>query len=141
MELKPPNFDVRQGNAAHLWPKFKQNFEIFVNASGIAADENRKCNLLLHCMGSDGIEIYNSFELKQNEFTYDNLITKFNGYFVPKTNLTFERHKFFTRNQTAGESFDAYVTDLKALSATCDFGKLRNSLIKDRIVCGTYYRQ
>ena len=39
-----------------------------------------------------------------------------------------------------GETFDSFVTDLKNLAKTCEYGdlKLKESLIKDRIVaiCG-----
>ncbi len=31
---------------------------------------------------------------------------------------------------------DKYVTDLKVLADTCNFGSARDSLIRDRIVCG-----
>lgn len=43
---------------------------------------------------------------------------------------------FFTRNQEAGERFDKYLAELKILEKTCDFGRLLDSLIRDRIVCG-----
>lgn len=137
MDLKVPLFRINEGQAAGTWPKFKQNLEIFLSASGIDADEKRKCNLLLHCMGPEGVDIYNTFELKKEEVNkYSVLIDKFDNYFLPKINVTFERHKFFTRNKKPGENFDAYVTELKSLASTCEFGKLKDSLIKDRIVCG-----
>ena len=31
---------------------------------------------------------------------------------------------------------DNYVTTLRALAETCDFGALKDNLIRDRIVCG-----
>lgn len=31
---------------------------------------------------------------------------------------------------------ETYVTDLRMLSSTCNFGQIRDSLIRDRIVCG-----
>ena len=40
------------------------------------------------------------------------------------------------RNQETGESFDTYLTALKALAKTCNFGSLKDELIRDRIVCG-----
>ena len=47
-----------------------------------------------------------------------------------------ERHKFFTRNQEPGETFDKYLTELRLLEKSCDFGTLADSLLRDRIVCG-----
>jgi hypothetical protein len=34
------------------------------------------------------------------------------------------------------ETFDKYVTDLKILASTCNYGVLHNSLIRDRLICG-----
>ena len=42
----------------------------------------------------------------------------------------------FSRNQESGESIDHYVTVLKTLSNTCEFGALKESLIRDRVVFG-----
>ncbi|XP_044179125.1 uncharacterized protein K02A2.6-like [Acropora millepora] len=55
---------------------------------------------------------------------------------VIRENETVERHKFFTRNQESGETFDKYLTELRLLEKTCDFGTLSDSLLRDRIVCG-----
>ena len=51
-------------------------------------------------------------------------------------NLTYERHIFNTRNQQAGENIDAFVTDLKNKANLCELSTLKDSLIRDRIVCG-----
>ena len=41
-----------------------------------------------------------------------------------------------TQNQPAEESIDQYVTNLKIKAQTCEFENLRDSLIRDHIVCG-----
>ena len=43
---------------------------------------------------------------------------------------------FTMRNQHQEETFDKYVTELKLLGSTCNYGTLHDSLIRDRIVCG-----
>ena len=53
----------------------------------------------------------------------------------PKKNVTVERYKFITRIQE-GESIEKFVTDLKLLAATCNFGMLHDSLIRYRIIRG-----
>lgn len=46
-----------------------------------------------------------------------------------------ERHNFFT--QTQGErTIQQYMTSLKNLSYTCEFGALRDDLIKSIFICG-----
>ena len=41
-----------------------------------------------------------------------------------------------SRTQNPGESQEKFVTDLKLLAATCNFGDLKDSLVRDRIICG-----
>jgi hypothetical protein len=40
------------------------------------------------------------------------------------------------RNQFQDETFDKYVTELKILALTCNYGALHDSLIRDRMICG-----
>ena len=97
---------------------------------------------LLHVIGPDAIEIFNTFRWNQEGDTpgddkkLDKVLSKFEKYCSPKSNLTYERHQFNTRNQNEGESIDSYVTELRILSKSCEFGDLTDSLIKDRLVCG-----
>ena len=46
----------------------------------------------------------------------------------------FERYNFNMRVQQEGETVDAYVTTLKTLAKTCNFGQLQDDLLRDRIV-------
>lgn len=55
---------------------------------------------------------------------------------VSQEKPTLHRHVFFMRSQGQTESIDAYVTDLKNKAEDCEFGELRESLVRDRIVCG-----
>lgn len=53
-----------------------------------------------------------------------------------KTNTTYERYVFNNKHQKFSESVDAYVTKLRKLSLTCEFGELADQMIRDRLVCG-----
>ena len=53
----------------------------------------------------------------------------------------FERYQFFSRAQSSGDAIELFVTDLKKKSLTCEFSDLRESLIRDRIVCGVTSQQ
>ena len=57
-------------------------------------------------------------------------------YFIGETIKTYERYLFNKREQESGESFDAYLTNLRSLVKTCNFGELKDNLIRDRIVIG-----
>ena len=64
------------------------------------------------------------------------ILEKFEAYCTPRKNVTWQRHLFNTRNQRSDESFDQYLTDLKTKAQSCEFNDLKDSLIRDRIVCG-----
>ena len=94
-----------------------------------------------------GGEVYKTFDLPPEITTnqdgsnvWARTITQlkkaFRDYCNPRKNTTYERHKPNTRNQADDESIDQYVTELQTLAATCEFGDLKDSLIRDRIVCG-----
>ncbi|XP_020556682.2 uncharacterized protein K02A2.6 [Oryzias latipes] len=137
-KLSPPTSMQLTGNLADNWKRFKQRFNIYLAASGAGnGDEKLKANILLHVIGEDALDIFNSFQLDEANLTLAELMTKFEEYFVPTQNVTFERYKFFTHDQKQGIPFDQYLAELHTLSKTCEFGTLRDSLVRDRIVCGT----
>ena len=55
---------------------------------------------------------------------FTKIIEKIDGYFIPRKNIIFLRHKFFTHRQVEGQSFDEFVTTLRKLSADCEFVKI-----------------
>jgi hypothetical protein len=63
-------------------------------------------------------------------------MAKFEEYFVPSQNVTFERYMFFSHDQKQGVSFAQYLAELNTLTKVCEFENLKDSLVKDRIVCG-----
>ena len=141
--LHPPEKLLLTGNLKDNFRKFKQQFEIYITAAGISnSTENIKCATLLHVIGPDAIEIFNTFRWNEegdnegDDKKMSKVLSKFEKYCTPKCNVTYERHQFNTRNQKEGESIDSYVTELRILSKSCEFGDLSDSLIKDRIVCG-----
>ncbi|KAL9978780.1 hypothetical protein ACROYT_G016336 [Oculina patagonica] len=54
----------------------------------------------------------------------------------PRGNVIMERHKFNTRAQKVGEPFQSFMADLRILANTCEYGSLKDELIRDKIVCG-----
>ena len=58
-------------------------------------------------------------------------------YYIGKTNVSYERYKFHSRNQKDGESTTTYIGELRRLAHSCDFENITpDQLIRDRIVCG-----
>ena len=67
---------------------------------------------------------------------YDVVKQKFDGYFVKRRNVIFERAKFNQRRQEPGEPVDNFITTLHCLVEHCGYGELREQMIRDRIVVG-----
>lgn len=137
--LQPPPVLQLTGNVAENWRKFKQRFELYLTAIG--ADEESaktKASVFLHIVGEEALEVYNNFQFQAqaDKMSLAKILEKFEEYCIPKRNVTFERHRFFTCVQKTGETIDQYVTELRNRSKTCEFGGLTDSLIKDRLVCG-----
>ena len=58
-------------------------------------------------LGEDELAIYNTFDFgEENGEDPEMLLKYFEKYFLPKKNVTFERHVFNTRFQQQSEPFD-----------------------------------
>lgn len=88
-------------------------------------------------MGEKSEDVMSTFNLSvDNAKKYDHVKEKFENHFVKRRNTIFERAKFNTRKQEAGESVDSFVTDLYCLAKHCNYGPLHDEMIRDRIVVG-----
>ena len=58
------------------------------------------------------------------------------SHYRPQTIEIAERFKFFKRNQLGGESTTEFMTELRRLAKTCNFGNYLESAIRDQFVCG-----
>ena len=137
--IEKPKPLVLSGNVADNWRRFKQRFEIYLTLSGFAEQNNSvKTYALLNAVGDEGLDVYNTFTFQSeaDKLKYKDVMEKFEAYCVPKTNVIMERFHFNKCTQNATETADQYITRLKALSQTCEFGDLRESLIRDRMVVG-----
>ena len=91
-----------------------------------------KVKLFLYLLGSQGREIYSTmtFEAPGHERNLKQVMDAFDRHCNPKKNETVERYKFFSRFQNPGESLEKFITDLKLLATTCNFGDLKDSLVR-----------
>ena len=104
-KLQPPSALALTGNLAENWRRFKQQFEIYEIASGLARKDGKfRAMTLPHVAGSEALEVYNTFQWDEDD---DNtkvvkIMEKFERYCNPRKNLTFERHSFFFKESTEG---------------------------------------
>ncbi|CAB3997437.1 Hypothetical predicted protein, partial [Paramuricea clavata] len=120
------------------WLKWSRRFERFRMASGLEKEsEESQVNTLIYSMGSEADEIVQSLSIAEgDQKKYDVVKKKLEDFFITKRNVIFERAKFNLRSQQEGETVDVFITDLFNLAEHCNFGVLREELIRDRIVVG-----
>ena len=137
--LPPPEaLDLSGRSIFANWKKFKQNYTNEI-ATGISSkDSATRVATLLTVIGNDAIDVFNTltWDEEGDDKKIEKVLLKFEEHCEPKKNVSYERYKFFSRAQESGESIDQYVTILRKLCETCEFGTLNNSLIKDRNVLG-----
>ena len=125
--LNPPSeLQLTQGNVSENWRIFKQAFEIYTIASGLdGKSEKVQSSTLKHIIGHDAVDLMNTFKWDACDKECDSktdfhlvscILKQFDAYFHPKKNVTVERHIFFSRNQSEGEQFDVFLTDLNILA-------------------------
>lgn len=56
-------------------------------------------------------------------------------YCMPRCNETFERYVLRSRQQLEGEPFKQFLRDIQLKAQTCNFGELKDSMVRDQIVC------
>ena len=60
----------------------------------------------------------------------------FQDHFVQCQNPVYERARFNQQTQQPGETVDSFITALHSLAEHCDYNKLRETMIRDRLVAG-----
>uniref|UniRef100_A0A3P9MCB8 Gypsy retrotransposon integrase-like protein 1 n=1 Tax=Oryzias latipes TaxID=8090 RepID=A0A3P9MCB8_ORYLA len=128
-------FDVLSdsANVGVRWQKWLSSFKLYLAASGVREDA-RKRALLLHLSGAEVQDIFFTLDDAGNDDSYEAAVNKLNAYFTPQKNIPYERHVFRQAEQSQGESMDSFVSRLKKLAATCEFGDNRDDFIRDQVI-------
>lgn len=140
----PEKLDLSGGNLPVKWQRFSRAWSNYEIAAQLKDPENpdrnkqRRTATLLTCIGSDALDVIDSmeFESEDQRKEPDVILEKMEKYCIGECNETYERYVFNRRDQESNESVDAYVTALRKLAKTCNYGTLADSLIRDRIVVG-----
>lgn len=64
------------------------------------------------------------------------VLEKFDRHFDVRKNVIFERARFNKRNQLDGETAEEYITALYGLVESCEYGALKEEMLRDRLVVG-----
>lgn len=112
-----------------MWERFRAASDL------TSKSEARQISTLLYCMGTKAEDIYSRF-VHAAEEKHDDVIAHFDQHFALKRNIIFERVQFNRRVQEPRETADEFIVALHKLADTCDYGTLRDQLVRDRLVAG-----
>ena len=94
--------------------------------------EERQVNTLLYCLGEEAEDILTSTNISDDDRKqYAMVMEKFDHFFRVRKNVIIERAKFNKRTQLPDEPAKQFIASLYNLAADCNFGDLRNELIRD----------
>lgn len=120
------------------WDDWIESFDDWSLATG-KADKSEKVQVatLKTCIGGDAWKIFATFTFDDEDerAKIAPVKAKYRAYFEPQRNVTFERHKFRDIKQDQ-KGVDEWVTDLRRQAARCDYGALRNDVIRDQMIYG-----
>ena len=137
VRLEPPEaFDLTKPDN---WSRWRRRFEQYRSAVALSGEEeSRQVSTLLYCMGETAGDVLASTGISDDDRKkYDKVIQKFDEFFKVRRNIIFERAKFNSRNQLAGESAEQYITALYNLVETCEYkADIVEEMIRDRLVVG-----
>ena len=135
----PDTLSFESDKLSANWKRWKQDLKFYFAATEKDLKRDKiNLSIMLRCISHKSRETFNTFIFgpKEHIMNFTKIIEKFDEYCIPRKNITFLRHNFFTHRQAEGQSFGEFVISLRKLSANCDFGDLNLSLIRDIIVVG-----
>ena len=113
------------------WEKWKKAFQYFLGASGITNDARKKA-ILSHMIGLEGQEIFET--LSPTGDSYEHALEALSDHFSVRKNIPFERSVFHQAKQKPGESVEQFVTRLRRLASTCEYGNQTSEQIRDQVI-------
>ena len=136
-QFNPPSPLILTGNIAENCCRWEQRFQLYMVASGaFDKDETVKIAILLHIVGEEALEVYNTLTVipaGENAMMAEAL-KAFSDYCSPQKNIVFERHQFWSHTMSSGISLDIFITELRQKSKDCQFGRKEDDMIRDKLV-------
>ena len=142
--LVPPLLEVSENDSGIVcsrerWTAWKTRWESYALIAKLGEEDPKfKFAVLIQCFSAETITLVESlpFEDESHRMQVDNVLELLENHFVGEVNEIFESFNFFTRQQRESETNTAYIAEVRRLAATCNFGDLRERMIRDKIVCG-----
>ena len=117
--IAPPKFDWGEADVVSEFRKFKRYTELLLETLKLA--EKQKVNYILLWLGQKGVEIYDSWELEDEQVNLALVWEKFASYFEPKSSFRLARFQFRDMIQEREEPISRYLTRLKTQLSKCKY--------------------
>ena len=126
------------GNIAENWRKFKRQWDLYSDATEVEKKTpKQQVAIFLNVAGVEATELYDSWEtIPADDLTLKAVTDKFQTHCQGVVNIVIYRYKFWSRNQKEGEKFINYYQELRTLIADCEYGELKNDMLRDKICVG-----
>ena len=133
----PAAFDTvgEPATLSQRWRIWKDEFELFVTASGID-DPKQQRALLLHLAGPGVREIFRTIpeETKGDAKDFKKAMESLTDYFKLKKNIPMARQNFLAATPTPGERINNFVTRLSSLAEHCEYGEEKDNMTRDQVL-------
>ena len=107
------------------------------SASGCREVQQNR-DLLLHIAGESVQDIFDTFSDEAASTSYVQAKSVVTAHFTPKNNVPYNRHMFHRESQLDGETVGKYVTRLRQLAVSCEFGDNVQEYIRDQVIDRCY---
>ncbi|KAI4897681.1 hypothetical protein NFI96_029695 [Prochilodus magdalenae] len=134
----PEPMDMK-GDVFNNWMFFRAQWDNYEIATGLdKKDNNIRLATLLSVMGKECHQLQRHLHMPdERRADPKNVLDALQKHFEPTRNVIYERFVFNNCKQSQNETTDQYIAKLRKLADTCDFGCLRDDLIRDKLVIGT----
>nr|XP_037288928.1 uncharacterized protein LOC119181789 [Rhipicephalus microplus] len=137
--LPPPKAMDTTGDVWRSWKTWRQEFELFATATYLNQQPKEvQAATFLMIIGEDARKTYSTLDFATDEEKSDVevLKMKFEAFYKPALNLAYHEFRFGKCDQKDGESFNDWLTDLRVLAKSCEFGQLEERMLRSRIILG-----
>ncbi|CAH1106216.1 unnamed protein product [Psylliodes chrysocephalus] len=145
MSFKQPEQFNPGEYCAQSWEKWRQSFELFMDAEDLNSKPvRRQRSTLPYVLGPIGLELYNTFvfvdeegeKLAGDAISVEIILDSFSQHYKPFKNVTYARYKLFSEKQKVDQTIDEFVTILKVLAKEWELGALTEDLMTHCIIVG-----
>ena len=131
----PPALDLTDANLAETFHSRQRQVDFYLKASGASEKpEATQMAIILHCAGVQVQEVYEHFVFPYDADKDDpqKVLEKLAEYCSPRSNKVIETHRFW--NMMYYEPFDSFLTDLRSRANLCNFGDMKDRMLRYKIV-------